>query len=200
MMTKEKLCIAGEKLRLVLSGGLRSKLRLDLNTAPTIEQLCENKYADLVNYIHFNKLKYKDVIESVGLKRNDEENRTRAARMLLDILNDGLKEQLGFSRWQAPTKDQIRSFGCHKILWFIYKKGLTYNEVVSAAGLKPNSKRNIWTNIGINKASRLLINFINKDLKRKLGLNENMAPTRAQLGENGDSAFLEKRPPSFKNE
>jgi len=171
-MNENKLKKAREELKFILQNGLREKLCLDIAVAPTTEQLRENSHENLINYIHYNKLKYYDVIISAGLKRNDKENRKRATKRLINILSNGFKEQLGLTDLQAPTKEQLRKHGYNQLLWFIYKKDLTYNKVIREAGLIPNSQRNKWIDMTLNKASEYLIRIIDEDLKDKVSLSK----------------------------
>ena len=180
----------------ILNEGLREKLGLVDNEAPTLKQLNDSEFSDFVSAFRKRVIKINDVIIEAGLKINKEMNRwegldlEKAAEHLLNILNGGLKEKIGLADNEAPTIDQLIDNGYGDFLRAYTTRGIKHNDILRNVGLKINLNYNRWEGLNLEKASINLLDILNGGLREKLGLADNEGPTFNHLIDNRYSDFL----------
>ncbi len=158
---------AAEHLLKILNGGLKEKLDLADNEAPTMDQLIDNGYGDFLRAYTNRGIKHNDILRKVVLKINLNYNRWEGLNLeeasinLLDILNGGLREKLGLADNEGPTFNQLIDNGYGDFLRAYTNRGIKHNDVLKESGLIPHGLE-ISIEIGNNFhyiAERIFVEF-----------------------------------------
>lgn len=189
----------------LLDGGLRERLGLTDNEGPTYDQLSE--IGDGFQQAYESKgFTHNDILRETNLKLNldygkwkrrvDEllhdgykDKLSAFGKVLLDILDDGLKEELGLADNEGPTYDQIAK-GYRGFQTAYVSKGFTHNDILRAAKLKIKHDWGKWKGLDREKAKDYLSNLLNSGLREELGLADDEGPTIKQLIDSGHQDFV----------
>ncbi|TFG25245.1 MAG: hypothetical protein EU529_01585 [Promethearchaeota archaeon] len=140
---------------------LRDFLKLKYNEAPTRDQLKKFGYSKFIHALKKKNIKYSDIIKKAGLEINKESGKwdildfNSAKKIFLNIINSPFREKetlrkfLNFGKNEAPSTKQLRKYGYRDFILALYRKGISYIELIESLGLIPHRK-DIEQDIGYN--------------------------------------------------
>ena len=144
-----------EYLKVLLDNGLREELGLGDNEGPTAKQLKNSGNHDLVSAYLRNTVKHNDILVNIGLEINwdpskwDDFTLESGAIYLNNLLENGLRQELGLEYNEAPTWDQLRDCGHGDFVRAFNNRNIDYTEIVKETGLNP-IEVNISKEVGTN--------------------------------------------------
>jgi len=91
---------------------------------------------------------------------------------------------------EGPTSSQLNRYGYRNFMTAIFNRNIKLSYILNEIGLEPNKKESKWEHLTIEKAVEYFKKILNNDLRERLGLDKNKAPTTEQLIANDHAGFL----------
>ena len=131
---------------------VRQFLKLEPLQAPKREQLIALGFSEFVHSLRTKNLKYTEIIKKAGLRPNKQSGRwddlsfETATHIILNILNTPFKDKVSLRKYlklkadEAPSTRQLRKIGFRDFILALYRKGISYIEIIENLGLIPHPK------------------------------------------------------------
>lgn len=162
-----------EFFKKIMNSNEIKSLNLDLNEAPTIEQLSELGFGFFPIAINKRSISYNEIISIAGYAINHHyrkyinyTDKDFIEEIKNILLNPLIREKLNLVEKEAPTVKQLIYLGYRDIIHQVIDRKISYNYIVKSSGLVPNT---FQTRQEIGRMFHWIIEYFFIDFMSSLG-------------------------------